>query len=99
MTEEYDPYALVNAKLDKAMVGNEPLMHLVLGYTEALKHHHRTDADRISSELDSAMKDAGIEYLDRLQVKRMLHEEAEAARENGVRRTLVKQVSERHEGR
>ena len=99
MTQAHDPYTLVNAQLDKAMVGNETLAGLVLGYSEAIKHRHSADVDRITTELDSAMKTAGIEYVDRIQVKRMLQEEATAAREDGVKHTLVKQVRERYEGR
>jgi hypothetical protein len=96
---EFDPYAEINTKLDHALAGNDRLAALVLSYSDALKHRDTSALDRIGAEFDTAMKDAGLEYLDRIQAKRMLQNDASAAREDGIKRTLVKQVHERHEGR
>lgn len=99
MSNSYDPYEKINTKLDEALSGNETLAGLVVAYSDAVKYRHKDDTDKFGTALDTALKEAGFEYLERIEAKRMLQEEAAAAREDGKQATLRKQVAERYEGR
>ena len=67
--------------------------------TAMARHSSEGLIDALRDGMDTAMRNEGLSYIERVEIRRELHEELRAKRQEDTRRVLRKQVEERHLGR